>query len=241
MAEKAIHIEQLRYAYHDGRTALDGVSLDIAAGERVAVVGANGAGKSTLLLHLNGLLAGKGTVVIMGQRVRHESLTEVRRAVGLLFQDPDDQLFSPQVIDDVAFGPLNLGLTGEALAKRISEALAAVDLEGYEKRSPHHLSYGEKKRVALATVLAMRPRILALDEPTANLDPRSRRHLIDILKGIDCTLVIATHDLEAVLELCPRTVVLLKGKVVADGETARLLSDSELMDATGLEKPLALR
>ncbi|MDI6739861.1 MAG: ABC transporter ATP-binding protein [Candidatus Edwardsbacteria bacterium] len=241
MSDSAIDIRNLRFAYHDGRVALDRITLSIGKGEKAAVVGANGAGKSTLLLHLNGLLSGSGSVSVMGTPIARRSLNSVRRQVGLLFQDPDDQLFSPTVFDDVSFGPLAHGLPEAEARQRTAEALEQVGLSGYERRSPHHLSYGEKKRVALATVLAMWPRILALDEPTANLDPRSRRHLLDILKQYDGTLVIATHDLEAALALCSRAIVLDKGTIACDGRVSDLLSDAGLMERTGLEVPLSLK
>lgn len=241
MPKLAIDIRDLRFAYHDGRVALDGIALSISRGEKVAIIGANGAGKSTLLLHLNGLLSGTGTVAILGTTIERRSLGAVRRQVGLLFQDPDDQLFSPTVFDDICFGPLAQGLPEDEARQRVSEALEQTGLIGYEKRSPHHLSYGEKKRVALATVLAQRPGILALDEPTANLDPRSRRHLLIILQRYDGTLVIATHDLEATLALCSRVVVLDKGRIGGDGRTKEIMSDAGLMERSGLEVPLSLR
>jgi cobalt/nickel transport system ATP-binding protein len=241
LSDLAIDIRGLCFAYHDGRVALDGISLSISCGEKVAVIGANGAGKSTQLLHLNGLLTGTGLVTIMGTAVERSSFFAVRRQVGLLFQDPDDQLFSPTVFDDICFGPLAQGLPEDIAAQRVCEVLDQTGLMGYEKRSPHHLSYGEKKRVALATVLALRPGILALDEPTANLDPRSRRYLLEILQRYDGTLVIATHDLEAALALCGRAIVLDKGTISGDGRTRAILSDAGLMERTGLEVPLSIR
>ncbi len=241
MAEIAVDIEGLGFSYHDGREALKGVTLAVARGDRLAVVGANGAGKSTLLWHINGLLSGDGRIRVHGLDVGQKgNLRRVRRLVGLLFQEPDDMLFSPTVMDDVCFGPLAHGL-GEAEAReKATEALSAVGLEGFGQRSPHHLSYGEKKRVALAAVLAMGPEVLALDEPTANLDPRSRRQLMAILRGYRGTLIIATHDLEAALALCVRAVVLEGGRVAADGETRSILSDAALMEKCGLEVPTSL-
>ncbi len=260
----AIRVSALCYRYPDGREALRGVDLTLCAGESVAVVGPNGAGKSTLLLHLNGLLPGKArgsishghliepglpdgrrgrgaSVWIDGLEVNDRNAPEVRRRVGLVFQDPDDQLFCNTVIEDVAFGPLNQGL-GPAESRRIAlECLARVDLAGEVERQPHHLSFGERKRACLAGVLACRPSVLVLDEPTANLDPRGRRRFIQLVGGLECTKLIATHDLEMALELCPRAVLLDAGCVVADGPSRQLLGDAGLMDAHGLEQPLSLR
>ncbi len=201
----------------------------------MALVGPNGAGKSTLLLHLNGILQGEGSVRVMGQEVIEPHLARIRAQVGLVFQDPDDQLFSPTVFDDVAFGPLYAGLSEEEVRRRAAWALAQVGLEGYAERVSHHLSLGEKKRVAIATVLSMRPKILALDEPTAGLDPHTRRRLIGLLKELPQTMIIATHDLELVMEVFPRTVILDEGLVVADGPTDELLTDRRLLEAHGLE------
>ena len=216
-AEPAISIRALHFAYPDGVPALRGVSLDVTRGETVGLVGPNGAGKSTLLLHLNGLLRGEGSVRVGGIEVDGGNLREVRRAVGLVFQDPEDQLFTPTVYDDVAFGPLNLRLPAEEVDARVRAALAVVGMEGFEGRSAHHLSFGEKKRVALATVLSCSPEIIALDEPTSNLDPAAREEFIRALSALPGTKVIATHDLEMVLEVCGRAVVLSAGEVVADG------------------------
>jgi energy-coupling factor transporter ATP-binding protein EcfA2 len=256
----AVRVRGLEYRYPDGRLALRGVDLSIGAGETVALVGPNGAGKSTLLLHLNGLLPGRGRAAAVhahGPRPREQTGTgpsvwvdglevnarngpEVRRRVGLLFQDPDDQLFSTSVLEDVAFGPLNLGLGRDEARRVAAECLERVDLAGAADRPPHHLSFGERKRVCLAGVLACRPSVLALDEPTANLDPRGRRRFIDLIRGLPATKLIATHDLEMVLELCDRTVLLDAGSVAADGPTRAVLGDSALLDAHGLETPLSL-
>jgi energy-coupling factor transporter ATP-binding protein EcfA2 len=258
----AVRVHDLSYRYPDGRLALRGVDLTIVPGETVALVGPNGAGKSTLLLHLNGLLPGKGksqvghahghgsspsgrngvpTVWIDGIEVNERNAPEVRRRVGLLFQDPDDQLFSTSVVEDVAFGPLNLGRS-PAEARRIAvECLARVDLEALAERVPHHLSFGERKRVCLAGVLACNPSVLALDEPTANLDPRGRRRFIQLIRGLPASKLIATHDLEMVLELCHRTILLDGGVVVANGLTRNVLGDPNLLDAHGLEMPLSLK
>lgn len=234
----ALQVDALAFAYPDGHQALYGIDLVVEAGERVAVLGPNGAGKTTLALHLNGIhTAGHGTVRIGGVPVGRESLREVRRRVGLVFQDPDDQLFMPTVRDDVAFGPANLGLRDDALAERVRQALRAVGMEDVADRAPHHLSFGERRRVAVATVLAMEPDILVLDEPTSNLDPASRRELSDVLGGLDQTIVVITHDLPYALELCPRAVVMNHGTIVADGPTGDILADAELLAANRLELP----
>jgi cobalt/nickel transport system ATP-binding protein len=234
----AVHVEGLVYSYPDGSPALRGVDLDITAGERVAVLGPNGAGKTTLILHLNGILLPQaGDVAIGGLPVTKANFKEIRRRVGVVFQDPDDQLFMPTVRDDVAFGPANLGLPGEAVDARVHAALDAVGMDGSGGRPPHHLSFGQRRRVALATVLAMDPQILVLDEPTSNLDPAARRDLADILVTLPVTAVIVTHDLPYALELCPRSVILNDGVIVADGPTRDILGDAELMAANRLELP----
>ncbi|CAI7976878.1 putative ABC transporter ATP-binding protein SCO3161 [Frankia sp. Hr75.2] len=233
-----VEIEGLAFAYPDGRQVLFGVDLMIARGERIAVLGPNGAGKTTLMLHLNGILtAGSGTVRIDGAPVAGGNMREIRRRVGLVFQDPDDQLFMPTVGQDVAFGPANLGLRGAELAGRVGEALSAVGLRDHADRAPHHLSLGERRRAAVATVLAMRPDVLVLDEPSANLDPAGRRELAEVLTGLDLTLVMVTHDLPYALQLCPRSVILDGGVIAADGSTQALLCDAELMAAHRLELP----
>lgn len=234
MVNKVIDIKDLSFAYPDGTQGLRKVSLAIYAGENVAIVGPNGAGKSTLLLHLNGVLRGNSTVEICGMPVRDENLKEIRRRVGLVFQDPDDQLFSLTVFEDVSFGPVNMGYCEMEVRERVARALEWVGMKGYEKRSPHHLSVGEKKRIAIATVLALDPDILALDEPTSNLDPRSKWSLVTLLKRLQITKVIATHDLELVRALCQRVVVLDKGEVVADGAAGAILNDLLLLRAHGL-------
>jgi len=242
MTDHAVQITRLNYSYPDGTRALEEIDFDVRVGERVALVGPSGAGKSTLLLHLNGVLQGSGTVRIMGRLLGENHLQLIRKQVGLVFQDPNDQLFCPTVLEDIAFGPLNLGLPADDIPRRAAEALRNVGLEQtVRQRSSHHLSHGERKRVALASVLVMEPAILALDEPTSNLDPRNRRHLIEILAAIPATLILGTHDLEMVLALCLRTVVLDRGRIWADGKTRDLLSDAQLMDQHGLEVPLSLR
>jgi len=233
--ESCIEIDSLSFAYPDGRSALRDVSLGVRPGEKVALVGPNGAGKSTLLLHLNGILRGEGTVRVMGQEVVEPHLARIRGQVGLVFQDPDDQLFSPTVFEDVAFGPLYAGLPEEEIRRRVAWALAQVELEGYAERVSHHLSLGEKKRAAIASVLSMQPEILVLDEPTSGLDPRTRRRLVGLLHELPQTMLVATHDMQLVAQVFPRTVVLDGGWVVADGPTGELLADERLLEAHGLE------
>jgi cobalt/nickel transport system ATP-binding protein len=231
-------VSGLAYAYPDGHQALYGIDLTLQRGERVALLGPNGAGKTTLVLHLNGILEpGHGGVEISGIPVAKRNLAEVRRRVGLVFQDPDDQLFMPTVADDVAFGPANAGVRGAELEQRVADALEQVGMGEYAKRPPHHLSFGQRRRVAVATVLAMQPEILVLDEPSSNLDPASRRELADILLGLDITVLMVTHDLPYALELCPRSVVLSEGVIVADGPTRDVLADDDLMKAHRLELP----
>ncbi len=233
-----LEVEALAYAYPDGHQALFGIDLRIDAGERVAILGPNGAGKTTLVLHLNGIhLPGHGSVRVAGTAVAKDSLKEIRRRVGLVFQDPDDQLFMPTVREDVAFGPANLGFRGADLDERVHQALAAVGMDHVAERSPHHLSFGQRRRVAVATVLAMEPDVLVLDEPSSNLDPASRRELADILQGLEQTILMVTHDLPYALELCPRSLVMNDGTIVADGKTADVLGDRALMEANRLELP----
>ncbi|MCX5801463.1 MAG: ATP-binding cassette domain-containing protein [Candidatus Eisenbacteria bacterium] len=235
-----IQISSLSFAYPDGTSALDGVSLDIFEDECLGLVGPNGAGKTTLLLHLNGILSGSGKVTIDGLEVCDKNLREVRQRVGIVFQDPDDQLFSPTVFDDVAFGPLTMRLANPEVLSRVNWALNEAGLAGLEKKAPHHLSFGQKKKASLASVLSMRPRIIALDEPTSNMDPRSRRRFLQLIKALKATKVLSTHDMESVSELCSRVVVLDSGRVVADGNTQSVLSNRELMESHGLEVPRSL-
>ncbi|WP_232549278.1 energy-coupling factor ABC transporter ATP-binding protein [Propioniciclava soli] len=237
-----IEITGLTHTYPDGREALAGIDLSVAAGEKVAVFGPNGAGKTTLMLHLNGLLLPtSGTVTVAGTALRRRTgaahLAAVRRRVGVLFQDPDDQLFCGTVRDDVAFGPANQGLRGDQLDARVAAALASVDATALADRAPHHLSYGQKQRVALAGVLALEPEVVVLDEPTSMLDPATRRELVAVLAGIAAKLLVVTHDLPLALQLCPRAVILDEGRVVADGSTASLLADEALLAAHRLELP----
>ena len=238
MTTPTLDVRGLAYAYPDGHQALYGVDLHVHPGERVALLGPNGAGKTTLVLHLNGILtAGAGSVTVSGLPVTKGHLQEVRRRVGIVFQDPDDQLFLGSVRQDVAFGPANLGLKGAALERRVMAALDQVGMADFADRPPHHLSFGQRRRVAVATVLAMEPEILVLDEPSSNLDPTSRRELADILRSLDVTVLMVTHDLPYALELCPRSVVLSDGVVVADGRTFDVLTDGPLMAAHRLELP----
>jgi cobalt/nickel transport system ATP-binding protein len=234
----ALEVRGLAFAYPDGHQALSGVDLRIEPGERVALLGPNGAGKTTLVLHLNGIhLPATGEVRVTGVLVAKGALKDIRRRVGIVFQDPDDQLFMPTVRDDVAFGPANLGLRGPELDQRVQAALAAVGMQDVAERPPHHLSFGQRRRVAVATVLAMEPDILVLDEPSSNLDPAGRRELADVLRSLDLTMLMVTHDLPYALELCPRAVVMDRGVIVADGPTADVLGDRELMAAHRLELP----
>lgn len=238
MSDPVLDVQGLAFAYPDGRQALFGVDLQVERGERVAILGLNGAGKTTLVLHLNGILsAGAGSVHIDGLAVEKANLAEIRRRVGLVFQDPDDQLFMATVARHVAFGPANAGLTGHDLDHRVADALSQVDMADVADRAPHHLSYGQRRRVAVATVLAMEPDVLVLDEPTSNLDPQSRRELAEVLRRLAVTTVIVTHDLPYALELCPRSVVIDEGRIVADGPTRDLLADEALMAAHRLELP----
>ena len=233
-----IEVEHLHYAYPDGFEALRGIDLVVGRGEKVALVGPNGAGKSTFMLHLNGINApSHGAVLVAGLPVVREHLGRIRAEVGLVFQDPDDQLFSPTVRDDVAFGPLHMGLPEDEIHDRVERALAAVGMAGFERRLPHHLSLGQRKRVAMATVLSMDPSVLVFDEPSAGLDPRGRRELIGLLAEMPQTMLVATHDMRLVNEVLPRTVVMDGGLVVADGPTDDLLADTALLEAHGLEAP----
>jgi len=261
MSAPALEVRNLSFHYPDGRFALRGISFQLALSESVGLVGPNGAGKSTLLLHLNGILPSRGQyehhhhhigddvhahtgepqIWVDGLAVSDPNLPQVRRRVGLLFQDPDDQLFCPTVVEDVMFGPLNLGHNPAKARQIAQQSLSAVGLVGYEDRLPHHLSFGERKRVCLAGVLACEPMILALDEPTSNLDPRGRRQFINILHNLPAVKIIATHDLEMVFEICSRVLLLDEGRVQADGPTAEILADEGLLAEHGLEMPLSLK
>ena len=237
----SLEIKNLAFAYPDGNQALFGVNLTIQKGERVALLGPNGAGKTTLVLHLNGIHeTQQGEVLIAGTKVDNENkdtLKLIRSKVGIVFQDPDDQLFMPTVEEDVAFGPYNMGLRDDDLEKVVDESLNAVGMLEYKDRPPHHLSFGQRRRVAVATVLAMKPEILILDEPSSNLDPASRRELAEILEKLNITVLMVTHDLPYAYELCERSVILSKGKIVADDLTKNVLGNQELLYNNRLELP----
>ncbi len=235
MNQKAVEIKNLSFSYPDGNEALKDISFDVSAGESLGIIGPNGAGKSTLILHLNGILRNKGSVIIFGLGMEDKNLPEIRADVGMVFQDPDSQLFMPEVFDDVSFGPINMGWDKKSVEEAVHQALKDVDMAYAERRLSHHLSFGEKKRVCLATVLSMKPRILALDEPSSNLDPRHRRDLINFLKKFSATKIIATHDLGLVLETCSRVILLDKGRIVAQGEASSILKDTNLLEKHNLE------
>lgn len=232
-----LSVRDLHFTYPDGRAALNGVSFTLCEGDKAALVGPNGAGKSTLMLHLNGILRGRGDVEIAGMRLTRSNLPVIRAMVGLVFQNPDDQLFSPTVFEDVAFGPLHMGLPEDEVRARVDAALEAVRMSSYRERLSHHLSVGEKKRIAIATALSMQPSVLVLDEPSAGLDPRARRTLINLLRDLPITMLVSTHDMKMVQELFPRTIVMDEGRIVADGLTQDILEDEALLTAHGLEKP----
>jgi cobalt/nickel transport system ATP-binding protein len=229
-----IQICQLSYSYPDGKEALHAIDLSVNAGEKIGIVGANGAGKSTLLLHINGVYSGEGHVVVDGLECNKKNLEKIRARVGVVFQNPDDQLFSVTVYDDVAYGPRYQGLPKDEIDKRVAIALASVQMETYADRNPYHLSGGEKKRIAIATVLSMEPEILVFDEPTAGLDPRARRELLDLMKNLPQTLLIATHDLGLIEQLTPRMIIMNAGKIVADGNSDVLLKNEKLLFDNGL-------
>jgi cobalt/nickel transport system ATP-binding protein len=242
MSHHIVEVKDLEFTYPDQTPALQGISFRIHHGESVAIVGANGAGKSTLLLHLNGYLTPTGGQVRIGDYpLTRETLREVRRTVGMVFQDPDDQLFMSTVFDDVAFGPLNLDLPVDEVTARVDKALATVGLSHLKERPPHRLSAGQKRRVAIASVLSMSPDILVMDEPSSGLDPQARRQLIELLAGFRHTKIIATHDLDMVVDLCERTIVMHEGRVKADGPTSAIFADAELLESCCLEKPLRMQ
>ncbi len=233
----AAMIRDLSFKYPDGTPALDKVNLSVYAGERVALMGLNGAGKSTLLMHLNGILRGAGDIQIESRQLTSDSIREIRTRIGFVFQNPDDQLFSPTVWDDVAYGPLYMGLDRDEIEIRVERALAAVGMENVADKMPHHLSLGQRKRVSLATVLSMEPSILVLDEPSAGLDPRSRRQLIDLLQSLRQTMIISTHDLRFAREIAERGLIMYEGRIVADGDIYEILEDEALLTSYGLELP----
>jgi len=236
--EPILTVEGLVFTYPSGRTALHGISFNQTSGEKVALVGHNGSGKSTLLLNLIGILKGEGKIRIAGLDLTQENLPIIRSKVGLVFQNPDDQLFSPTVFADVAFGPIHLGYSEEETTRRVDSALSAVGMSDYSNRLSYHLSTGEKKRISIATVLSMDPEIIVLDEPTAGLDPKARRALINLLRDLPQGMLVATHDLLMVRELFPRTIILHQGTVAADGPTETILADSALLETHGLEMPI---
>lgn len=238
---RALELSGVEFTYPDGRVALQGVDLVVDKGERVAILGPNGAGKTTLALHLNGIFrATSGRISVAGMDLTDSNLRQIRGQVGLVFQDPNDQLFMPSVREDVAFGPSNMGLSGEELDEVVREALELVDGTGFADRPPHHLSGGEKRRAALATVLAMEPEIVVFDEPSSGLDPAGRRDLIETLQALQMTQLVITHDVSMALELCPRSVIMNEGRVVADGKTLDLLADATLLAENRLELPYGL-
>lgn len=236
-----LEVRGLSYTYPDGHQALKDVHFQLAEGERLAIIGPNGAGKSTLFFHLNGILQGNGEIVVLGETLHEKSLGSIRQKVGLVFQDPNDQLFMPTVFEDVAFGPANLGCSEEDVRQRVGTALSDVGMQGTETLTPHHLSVGQRKKVALASVLSMQPKILAFDEPSSGLDSRSRRQLIEYLKGLSQPQLIATHDLDLVLDVCQRALILDAGQVVAEGPVPDIFRNAALLEAHGLEKPQRLQ
>ncbi len=229
-----IEIDHLSFTYPDGKQALHHINLQVERGEKISLVGTNGAGKSTFLMHLNGIYTGQGQIYIDGLPVQKKTLNQIRSMVGVVFQNPDDQLFSPTVYEDVAFGPIYQGLQKQEVQQRVEKALSDVGMRDYVSRNPYHLSSGEKKRIAIATVLSMQPQILVFDEPTAGLDPRARRELIELLTGLPQTMLIATHDLAMAELLTPRVIILDQGRVVADGRSSEILHDEELLKQHGL-------
>ncbi len=235
MADWLIQVEELSYRYEDGTQALCGIDMRVARAERVGLVGPNGSGKSTLLLCLSGLLAGEGVVRLDGEVMTRAGWRALRGRVGLVFQSPDDQLFMPTLADDLAFGPINQGLAEPEVDRRVGEAATAMSLADMLERAPHHLSMGQKRNAAIAAVLAMRPAVLLMDEPSSNLDPRSRRRLIEVLAGLEATLLVASHDLALVGGLCERVLVIDEGRIIADGPSREVLGNADLMHRHGLE------
>ncbi|MCK5399149.1 ATP-binding cassette domain-containing protein, partial [bacterium] len=230
-----IEIKGLNYKYPNGAQALRDLNLSVREGSKIGLIGPNGAGKTTFLLHLNGIISLDPALTILGMPMNKKNVNSIRRQLGIVFQDPDDQLFSTTVFDDIAYGPLNMGLAKEEVIERTNKALSQVEMLKFSGHSPHHLSFGEKKRAAIATILSMEPEIMVLDEPSSNLDPKHRRQLIDILRSIDKTMIIASHDLEMIYELCDDTVLLNGGRIVTSGKTADILSNEELMLQNCLE------
>jgi cobalt/nickel transport system ATP-binding protein len=242
MSHHIINFKDVHFTYPDGTKALKGVTFRITHGESVGIVGANGAGKSTLIFHMNGyLMPTKGTIIIGDVQLDKTTQKEIRKKVGVVFQDPDDQLFMPTVFDDVSFGPSNIGLTRDRVVERVNEALSIVGCYELRDRAPHHLSLGQKRAVSIATVIAMQPDILVMDEPAANLDPKSRRQVINLLKDFRHTKIVASHDLDLILDVCERCIVLADGKVRADGPTEEILLNEDLLEENNLELPLSFK
>ena len=242
MSHHIIDFKDVHFSYPDGTNALNGMSFRITHGESVGIVGTNGAGKSTLISHMNGcLMPVKGTIIIGDVKLDKTTLNETRKKVGVVFQNPDDQLFMPTVFDDVSFGPLNLGLSKEMVVERVTEALTTVGCLNLKDKPPHRLSMGQKRSVSIATVIAMQPDILVMDEPAANLDPKSRRQLINLLNDFKHSKIIASHDLDLILDVCERCLVIGNGKVISDGPAKELLINEKLLEENNLELPLSLQ
>lgn len=231
--EEIIKISNLNFTYPDGKQVLNDINLNVYENESVGIIGPNGAGKTTLLLHLLGILRGKGEINVLGMSMNDGNLKKIRSKISLVFQDPDDQLFTPTVFDDIAFGPLNLGHPRDLIGEKVKESLNKVGMSGFEERFPHHLSFGEKKRISIATVLAMEVEILVLDEPSSNLDPKARRQLINLLNNLKITKIIAAHDLKLVSEVCKRVILLDEGKIIVGGNTEDILNNKLLMERYG--------
>ena len=235
---KYLKINNLSYTYPDGHKALKDINFSIDQGESICVLGPNGAGKTTLILHLNGILGNlTGEIEVDGLKYTPENIGEIRKTVGVVFQDPDDQLFMPTVLEDVMFGPKNFGYTNEEAEKNAVEALKMVGMDDSQDRAPHHLSFGQKRKVAIATVLASKPKLLVLDEPASNLDPASRRDLIEILINLDISIILVTHDLPMALEICERSLILNEGTIKKDSLTKAILQNEQLMKENRLELP----
>ena len=237
----AIILQNVKYTYPDKTVAIEGLSFDIKTGEKVALIGPNGAGKSTLIMLLNGVLNGEGTIKIFGLLLEKKSIKSIRAKIGIVFQNPDDQLFCPTVFEDVAFGPKNFGFSNADIKQRVHHALEEVGLQGYEKRSSLHLSYGEKKLASIATILSSDPDLIALDEPSSNLDPYHRRKIIEWIKHSNRTILMVSHDLDMVAETAQRVLLLKKGKLISDGAARQILTDQALLDENQLELPLTLQ
>ena len=238
MNKQYLNINNLSFEYPDGFKALENINLNLSKGERLAVLGPNGAGKTTLILHLNGILGDlNGQITLNNKPFSEENISKIRKSVGLVFQDPDDQLFMPTVLEDVMFGPKNFGFSDELVEKNSIKALEQVKMLQFQDKPPHHLSFGQKRKVAIASVLASEPELLVLDEPSSNLDPASRRELIDILKNLDVSIILVTHDLPMALEICNRSIILNDGKITVNDETYKILKNEKVMSDNRLELP----